>query len=240
MDFCIQAGLPQWTFALQEGAFIEQALMMPNGQNTVHLRIASPARCRRRAALEAVARLPAARGPADARQSRRYAVPTSRPAATSSSASRRPLLLRHEGDGADASALFVAPEDWNLVPLRRRARPRLRHARLHAFARNGVDDVDRKAKTCSCHRIEQPWEHIAALSPTAAWQLELTRRERLIAASHAALQASDTFLLPLAADQFIVRPATRDVDEAPVRAAGADRGRSSPAIPGSPTGAATP
>ena len=38
MDFCIQAGLPQWTFELQEGAFIEQSVMMPNGQNTVHLR----------------------------------------------------------------------------------------------------------------------------------------------------------------------------------------------------------
>ena len=59
----------------------------------------------------------------------------------------------------------------------------------------------------------EPWAHLDALSPEAAWHLELGRRERLIGASHPALQAADTFLLPLAADQFVIRPAAHDTDD---------------------------
>jgi predicted glycogen debranching enzyme len=68
----------------------------------------------------------------------------------------------------------------------------------------------------------ETWEQMTALSPAAAFELEWTRRERLLASSDAALQLPDTFLLPLAADQFIVRPATRVRDEAQARAVGAD------------------
>ena len=68
----------------------------------------------------------------------------------------------------------------------------------------------------------ETWEQMAALSPAAAFELELTRRERLLASSDEALQLPETFLLPLAADQFIVRPATRVRDEAQARAVGAD------------------
>ena len=51
---------------------------------------------------------------------------------------------------------------------------------------------------------------------------ELTRRQRLLASSDESLQQPDTFLLPLAADQFIVRPATRAVDDAQAYAVGAE------------------
>jgi predicted glycogen debranching enzyme len=68
----------------------------------------------------------------------------------------------------------------------------------------------------------EPWAQMNALSAEAAWQLELTRRERLIAASHPALQAADSFLLPLAADQFVIRPAAHDLSDTAVRAAGAE------------------
>ena len=59
----------------------------------------------------------------------------------------------------------------------------------------------------------EPWAQLDALPRKPRWQLELSRRERLIAASHPALQAAETFLLPLAADQFVIRPAAHAVGE---------------------------
>ena len=37
-DFCLQAGLPQWTFALADGVRLERSVFVPHGQNTVHVR----------------------------------------------------------------------------------------------------------------------------------------------------------------------------------------------------------
>ena len=61
-----------------------------------------------------------------------------------------------------------------------------------------------------------------ALPPDQACEHELTRRQRLLASSDESLQQPETFLLPLAADQFIVRPATRAVDDAQAYAVGAE------------------
>ena len=36
--FCLQAGLPQWTFALADGVRLERSVFVPHGQNTVHVR----------------------------------------------------------------------------------------------------------------------------------------------------------------------------------------------------------
>ena len=59
----------------------------------------------------------------------------------------------------------------------------------------------------------------------SAWEHELTRRQRLIASSDQSLQEPETFLLPLAADQFIVRPATRAVDDAQATPSAPSRAR---------------
>ena len=68
----------------------------------------------------------------------------------------------------------------------------------------------------------EPWEHLDGVPPDQAWEHELTRRQRLLASSDESLQQPDTFLLPLAADQFIIRPATRAVDDAQAYAVGAE------------------
>jgi predicted glycogen debranching enzyme len=60
------------------------------------------------------------------------------------------------------------------------------------------------------------------MAPAQACEHEMTRRTRLLAASDESLRQPDTFLLPLAADQFIVRPATRAVEDSQAYAVGAE------------------
>jgi predicted glycogen debranching enzyme len=68
----------------------------------------------------------------------------------------------------------------------------------------------------------ESWDTITALDPTKAWHAERERRRRLI--SIAEPEAQDAFAqrLVLAADQFLIRPATRVEDSARARAAGDD------------------
>jgi predicted glycogen debranching enzyme len=222
MDFCIQAGLPQWTFELQEGACIEQSVMMPNGQNTVHLRYrltgSVPSVTLR---LKPWLDFRPHEGLLTPEQSRSYVGAGVAPACYEFKRADDPLVLRLQVTGADASALTPAPDNWNLVPYAVEEDRGYEHlGSMHSPGTVSVtltegEDVFLSAST-------ETWEQMAALSPTAAFELEWTRRERLLASSDEALQLPDTFLLPLAADQFIVRPATRVRDEAQARAVGAD------------------
>ncbi len=68
----------------------------------------------------------------------------------------------------------------------------------------------------------ESWESIQALTPAAAWQAERERRRRLIAQAHLSLQNGEGSQLVLAADQFLVRPATRVSDAARAHAVGDD------------------
>jgi len=59
-----------------------------------------------------------------------------------------------------------------------------------------------------------------ALTPNAAWDTELERRTRLLVAAGSPSPDSLTAELALAADQFVIKPATRTADAARARAAG--------------------
>jgi predicted glycogen debranching enzyme len=61
---------------------------------------------------------------------------------------------------------------------------------------------------------------IDALSPEEAWTTELERRSRLLVAAGSPDPESLTAELVLAADQFVIKPATRTADAARARAAG--------------------
>jgi predicted glycogen debranching enzyme len=61
---------------------------------------------------------------------------------------------------------------------------------------------------------------IDALAPNEAWQTELDRRTRLLVAAGSPEPGSLTAELVLAADQFVIKPATRTADTARAKAAG--------------------
>ena len=66
----------------------------------------------------------------------------------------------------------------------------------------------------------EPWEVIRALTPQAAREAEIGRREKLIDQADAALREGPAAELTLAADQFLIVPAGRTEDAARAHAAG--------------------
>jgi predicted glycogen debranching enzyme len=220
-DFFLQGGLPHWTFALDSGARVEQALLMPHDQNTVHVRYRlTGTTARGRLRLRPWLDIRPHEGFLSPAQAHRYTVTARGPVQFEFEREQVPVLLRMTAS-AERVSFATDPADWNEV------RYAIEHDRGYDFTGSmhapGAFTLDlHPDRDVFLTASSEPWARLDALGPEAAWQLELTRRERLIGASHAGLQAADTYLLALAADQFIIRPATREVGEAPVRAAGAE------------------
>ncbi|HWV57331.1 MAG TPA: amylo-alpha-1,6-glucosidase [Longimicrobiales bacterium] len=68
----------------------------------------------------------------------------------------------------------------------------------------------------------EEWDRVTALSPAAAFDAEIERRQRLLAIAPEPVRQSVGAELVLAADQFIITPAARPEDAARARAAGDD------------------
>lgn len=66
----------------------------------------------------------------------------------------------------------------------------------------------------------EPWDTIAALNPSEARDAEHARRRRLLEQAHPKAQSGVAAELVLAADQFVITPATRSMEAARVQAAG--------------------
>ena len=195
--------------------------MMPHDQNTVHVRYRlTGTTARGRLRLRPWLDIRPHEGFLSPTQAHRYAVTARGQAQFEFEPEQAPVLLRMTAV-ADHVSFVTEPAEWNDV------RYAIEQERGYDFQGSmhspGTFTLDlHPERDVYITASSEPWARIDALSPDAAWQLELTRREHLIAASHAGLQAADTYLLPLAADQFIIRPATREVGDAPVRAAGAE------------------
>ncbi|MDB5390129.1 MAG: putative glycogen debranching enzyme [Planctomycetaceae bacterium] len=80
-------------------------------------------------------------------------------------------------------------------------------------------DLTRDSPATLVASTEQ-WATIEALSPESAWDFELQRRKRLLAAAHPAARHGLGAELVLAADQFLIKPAGRIEDAAVAQAAG--------------------
>jgi predicted glycogen debranching enzyme len=66
----------------------------------------------------------------------------------------------------------------------------------------------------------EEWERVLALPADAAWNAERERRQRLLQAASGPVQTGYGAELVLAADQFIVKPVTRQADAVRLQAAG--------------------
>lgn len=71
----------------------------------------------------------------------------------------------------------------------------------------------------------ESWEEIQAIHPREAWSVEMERRQRLLSISDSASRSFLAAELALAADQFIILPASRVLDSARARTTG-DQARS--------------
>jgi predicted glycogen debranching enzyme len=220
-DFYLQAGLPHWVFGLDGGAHIEQSLMMPHDQNTVHVRYrlsgtTRPATLVLRPWLD----FRPHEGTLTTSPQEGYSVTARGQAQFEFRLEGAPAVLRMTASARDV-AFATIPATWAGVPYPIEFdRGYDSRGSMHAPGAFTLDLAPEQDVFVTAS--SEPWAHLDALRPEAAWPLELSRRERLIASSHPVLQAADTFLLPLAADQFVIRPAAHDVGDTAVRAAGAE------------------
>jgi predicted glycogen debranching enzyme len=221
VDFRLRAGLPQWTFQVADGVEVERTVLVTHGQNTVHVRYrltgaSAPARLRIRPWLD----FRPHEGAVDPEQHHAFTTTPVAPARCECTRADSPLLLRMQVLGGQA-AFEAAPDTWTHIPLaieRERGYDHVGSAHgpgVFTLMLTPGEDAWLTATT-------EPWTHLDESEPEQAWEHEMTRRQRLVASSDDSLQQPDTFLLPLAADQFIIRPATRAVDDAQAYAVGAE------------------
>jgi predicted glycogen debranching enzyme len=220
-EFSLEAGLPRWSFPIADGVRLERAVIVPHGQNTVHVRYrlsggTLPASLRIRPWLDfrphegVVAPAPHLTYTASRVSAARYEV----------SCTDSPVVVRLQVAG-ELGAFQPEPQDWSNILLtieRDRGYDHVGSAHSPGAFTLRLMPGEEAFFTASA----EPWAHLDVVPPDEAWAHELTRRQRLLDASHESLRAPDTFLLPLAADQFIVRPATRAVDDAAAYAVGAE------------------
>jgi predicted glycogen debranching enzyme len=220
-EFFLQAGLPRWTFQLRDGICVEQSLLMPHGQNTVHVRYCltgptTPARLTIRPWLD----FRPHEGSLDGEQRRRYEARELSPARCEFTTEGADLVLRMQMEGPVEESFDAAAADWHDVPYDVERERGYDH-RGSAHAPGVFVATLHPGRDVYVTASSEPWDDLDALPPQDACRSEMSRREHLLTTSDLALQAPETFLLPLAADQFIIRP-TRTVDEAQARAVGAE------------------
>jgi predicted glycogen debranching enzyme len=217
IEFRLELGLPVWRYQLP-GFVIEKRVLMPHGQNTVHVTYRL---------LEGEGELRLSLRPSV--QFRGYESPVTQPLAhnytltavqnryeLSGDAPLPPLRLQVHAAGA---ALTLDEKGFSGVPYemeKRRGYEAVGSLWSPGYCRGDLaigHDVTIVAST-------EPWDRIVALNPKDAEGAEQDRRRRLL--SIARRDGSDPFAaeLVLAADQFVIMPAGRAEEAARARASG--------------------
>jgi predicted glycogen debranching enzyme len=215
-EFRLELGLPVWRYQIG-GAAIEKRIVMPHGQNTVHVTYRllageGPVRLTLRPSVH----FRPYEASVDAEPTQTYSVVANSSGYELISSSSIPSLrLVMHGRRA---ALTLDAKGVSGVPYPMEAKrgyhsvgslwsPGYFRAELH------VDEpVTLVAST-------EPWESIHALRPDAARDAEMDRRRKLLAIAELG-QTGLAAELVLAADQFIITPAGRAEEAARARAAG--------------------
>jgi predicted glycogen debranching enzyme len=218
-EFRLELGLPVWVYEV-DGFTIEKRILMPYGQNTVHVtyrvvRGGGVVRFNLRPSVQ----YRGYEAPVDASLVQAYTI-AARGQQYEISAGEGWPTLRLRLVGARA-ALTLDERGWSGVPYyMEEARgyeskgPLWSPGYFRADASMG-EQISLIAST-------EPWDTVMALSPALAEAAETERRRKLVAIGNA--PSDDTFAaeLMLAADQFIIRPAGRVEETARARAAGDD------------------
>ena len=216
-EFRLELGLPVWRYALA-GVQIEKRVLMPHGQNTVHVSyrlVDGPGPVR--LTLRPSVHFRSYESPVNASDALTYRLVASgnryELCATDEWPALRMLIY---GPGA---ALTLDARGRSAVPYRMEA--------LRGYEAAGslwspgyfrVDLVPEQPVTLAASA--EPWETMAALEPEDAVRAEVDRRRRLLAISGSAETQGLEAELVLAADQFIITPAGRGEESARARAAG--------------------
>ena len=216
-EFRLELGLPVWIYRI-DGFTIEKRVLMPYGQNTVHvsytvLEGTGTARFNLRPSIqyrgyEAQVDQSLVQAYTISATGRHYEL----------SASLDLPILRMMLDGEHA-ALTLDEKGIASVPYK------MEEDRGYQWVGSlwspGYFRADAAAgQSISLIASAEPWETLLALAPAPAADAERERRRQLIAISSVAPEDEFAAELVLAADQFIIRPAGRVEDAARAQAAG--------------------
>ena len=216
-EFRLELGLPVWRYALA-GVEIEKRVIMPHGQNTVHVsyRLISgngPVRLTLRPSVH----FRPYEAPVNASDALSYRVVASGEryelCATEEWPSLRMLIY------GPAAALTLDAKGRAEVPYRMEAMRGYESAgSLWSPGYFRVDLVQDRPVTLVAST--EPWDVVAALQPAEALHAEVERRRRLLAVARLEDRSTLEAELVLAADQFIITPAGRAEEAARAEAAG--------------------
>ncbi len=217
-EFRLETGLPVWRYDVN-GVIVEKRMVMPHGQNTVHVLydlVAGAAFARLDVTLAAHHRSHDA--PVDAPLDERPPLTRTDAGYELKIGALPPLRLRI--DAAHAS-LDEPPPAW---PERRYAIEESRGYMHTAGAWTpGVFALELRAgEPIAIVASTEAWDVITALEWRAAFAAEHDRRRACIAGADSVAHKGFAAELVLAADQFIVTPVGRSAEAARVRAGGAD------------------
>jgi predicted glycogen debranching enzyme len=217
VEFRLELGLPVWRYELS-GAVIEKRLMMPYGQNTVHVTYRL---------LEGAGSVRLSLRPSI--QFRGYEEPVDRCPVQSYT------LLSRSGGRIEISGGEIPPLRLLLhgmktaLTLDERGAPEvpyeMERARGYACVGSMWSPGYFRADLAPGHDVTlvastESWEQIQALGPEDAARSELDRRRRLLAMANHLGEDPWSGELILAADQFIITPAGRADEGARAKAAG--------------------
>ncbi len=216
-EFRVELGLPVWRYSVG-GVEIEKRVLMPHGQNTVHVsyRLLSgsgPVRLTLRPSVH----FRPYEAPVNSSEALTYRLVASGPRYELCASEEWPSLrMLIYGPGA---ALTLDAKGRSEVPYRMEA---LRgYDAAGSLWSPGYFRVDLAPDLpVTLVASTEPWETVAALQPADALRAETDRRRHLLAIAGCADRPGLEAELVLAADQFIITPAGRSEEAARAKAAG--------------------
>jgi len=215
-DFRLVGGLPVWQYTFDE-VVIEKRLFMPNEQNSIFVTYTL---------VKADETVRFGLRPMVA--ARMHEAPVDR------TVPQEPVLIAHErylevkaGDTVPTIRLAIRDHDstFTVHPVTEDLHYELEEQRGYAAEGSTWSPGYYKVDLAAGEQITfiASTEHLGivdALSPNEAWMTELDRRTRLLVAAGSPDPDGMTAELVLAADQFVIKPATRTADTARAKAAG--------------------
>jgi predicted glycogen debranching enzyme len=220
-DFRLEFGLPVWEYEV-EGLRIERRVLMPHGQNTVQVSYRllaepeTPCLIRLRPFVHF----------------RSYEAPVNTPHATPHRVERGPDRLElHAWETLPPLRIMAHGGHGAFTPKEREVKAVVyRHERDRGYEwagdvwSPGYFELPLTAtRDAALIASTDAWPVMESLSPEGALDAELERRRSLLRLAGRAADDPVASRLVLAADQFIIRPATRVADDARARATGEER-----------------
>ena len=216
-EFRLEAGLPVWRYEV-DGFVLEKRLLLPHGQNTVHVTyLLLAGKGRLRLGLRPAMHFRSHDSLVSERRSTHYKLSVIEDQFEIAGPADLPVLrlIIH----GPATAFTFDRKETSLIPYRtERERGYEWQGSLWSpgYFRVDLSEGDRTTLVAST----EEWATIRALSPEEVFRAELDRRKLLLNAAPPQAQTGLGAEMVLAADQFLIMPIGRVEDVARIRAAG--------------------